>query len=212
MIYEVRTYDLKPRSVPEFEKRFGEAYEKRKKYSELGAFWHTEIGPLNQVVHVWPYKDAAERDRIRAAAVKDGVWPPKTGEFVVSMRTDIMIPFAISPEMKPAKVGPYFEMRTYTYASGELPVIMKNWENAIEGRLKFGPVTAIWYSDVGALNKFVHIWPYKSLDERVTIRNKTRATGAWPPSELAEKQGGRGYQLLAQENKILMPSAFSPLQ
>ena len=55
MIYEVRTYDLKPRAVPEVEKRFGEAYEKRKKHSELAAFWHTEIGPLNQIVHVWPY-------------------------------------------------------------------------------------------------------------------------------------------------------------
>lgn len=212
MIYEVRTYDLKPRAVPEVEKRFGEAYEKRKKYSVLAAFWHTEIGPLNQIVHVWPYKDLEERGRIRAAAVKDGVWPPKIGEFVVSMRSDIMIPFSISPELKPGKVGPYFEMRTYTYVSGELPVIMKNWENAIEGRLKFGPVTAIWYSDLGGLNKFVHIWPYKSLDERVEIRKKTRATGAWPPSELAEKQGGRGYNLLAQENKILMPAAFSPLQ
>ena len=39
MIYEVRTYDLKPRAVPEVEKRFGELYEaKRRKYSELAAF------------------------------------------------------------------------------------------------------------------------------------------------------------------------------
>jgi hypothetical protein len=213
MIYEVRTYDLKPRSVPEVEKRFGELYEaKRRKYSELAAFWHTEIGPLNQIVHVWPYRDMEERARIRASAVNEKAWPPSIGEFIVSMRSDIFIPFSISPELKPAKVGPFFEMRTYTYASGELPVIMKNWEAAIAGRLKFGPVTAIWYSDVGGLNKFVHIWPYKRLDERVEVRDKARATGAWPPSELAVKQGGRGYNLLAQENKILMPAAFSPLQ
>ena len=31
MIYEMRTYDIKPRSLPEVEKRFGEQYEKRKK-------------------------------------------------------------------------------------------------------------------------------------------------------------------------------------
>ena len=61
-------------------------------------------------------------------------------------------------------MGPYFEMRTYTYAPGELPTMIKNWENAIDGRLKFGPVCAIWYSELGALNKFVHIWPYQSLD------------------------------------------------
>ena len=45
MIYEVRTYDLLPHSLPEVEKRFGEAYEKRKAISPLAAFFHTEIGP-----------------------------------------------------------------------------------------------------------------------------------------------------------------------
>jgi len=212
MIYEVRTYDIKPHSLPEVEKRFGEAYEKRKKYSELAAFWHTEIGPLNQIIHVWPYKDLEERGRIRAAAVKDGVWPPKTSEFMLSMRSDIMIPFAFSPEIKPGKMGPYFEMRTYTYASGELPKFAQLWEKALPARLKIGPVCAVWYSELGGLNKFVHIWPYPTLDARNETRMKAQATGMWPPSAVAKKEGLPVYQLLAQENKILMPAAFSPLQ
>lgn len=212
MIYEVRTYNLLPHSVPEFEKRFGEAYEKRKNYSPLAAFWHTEIGPLNQIIHVWPYKDVAERDRIRAAAVKDGVWPPKTSEFIVAQQSDIMIPFPISPEIEPGNVGPYFEIRTYTYAAGELPKIMKLWEKAMPARLALSPVTAIWYSDVGSLSKFVHIWPYKSMEERNEVRRKGVATGVWPPSSLAKREGLPTYRLLSQENKIVMPSAFSPLQ
>src|SRR5450759_4542544 len=160
MIYEVRTYDIKPRSLAEVEKRFGETYEKRKKYSELTAFWHTEIGPLNQILHVWKYKDLEERARIREAAVKDKAWPPNIGEFIVKQQPDIMIPFPFAPEIKPANVGPFFEMRTYTYFPGGLPLIMKNWENAIDVRLKFGPVCALWYSELGALGKFIHIWPY----------------------------------------------------
>ena len=212
MIYEMRTYDLKPRSLPEVEKRFGAAYEKRRQYSEMTVFWHTEIGPLNQIVHVWPYKDLEERARIRAAAVKDKVWPPDIGEFVVRMQSDIMIPFAISPEIKPGKMGPYFEMRTYTYCAGELSTITKTWENAIQVRLKFGPVCAIWYSELGALNKFVHIWPYQSLDQRDEIRKKAHATGQWPAGKKAEQEGGRDYRLVSQENKIMVPAAFSPLQ
>ena len=39
MIYEVRTYQVKPRSMPEVEKRFAEKYEQRKKYSEMSAFF-----------------------------------------------------------------------------------------------------------------------------------------------------------------------------
>lgn len=212
MIYEVRTYDLHPHTQAEFEKRFGEAYEKRKTYSPLAAFWHTEIGPLNQIIHVWPYKDLAERDRIRTAVVKDGVWPPKTGEFIAAQRTDIMLPFPISPEIKPGAQGPYFEIRTYTYASGELPKIMKAWERAIPGRVALSPVTAIWYSELGALNKFVHIWPFKSMQERTEIRSKAVASGVWPPSAVTKKEGLADYRLVSQENKIVMPSAFSPLQ
>jgi hypothetical protein len=64
MIYEVRTYQIQPGSLQEVLSRFGEAYEHRKRHSELAAFWYSEIGPLNQIVHVWPYENAAERDRI----------------------------------------------------------------------------------------------------------------------------------------------------
>lgn len=212
MIYEFRTYDLKPHMQPEFEKRFGEAYEKRKQFSPLAAFWHTEIGPLNQVIHVWPYKDLAERDRIRAEAVKAGVWPPKTSELIARQRSEIFLPFGFSPEMKPGKQGPFFEVRIYTYGAGQLGNLTKAWELAIPNRLKAGPATAILYSELGGLNLFMHIWPYKTLDDRWALRNKLREEGIWPPSVVAKKAGLPEYHLVNQENKICMPSAFSPLQ
>jgi hypothetical protein len=85
MIYEICTYDLVPGSVPEVEKRFGAAYEYRKKYSELAGFWHTDVGPLNEVIHIWPYKDLAELEKIKAQAGKDPNWPPKI-DFLVKTR------------------------------------------------------------------------------------------------------------------------------
>ncbi|MEK7778336.1 MAG: NIPSNAP family protein, partial [Chloroflexota bacterium] len=84
MIYEMRTYMLKPGTTPEFEERFAEAMPHRQKYSRLGAFWHTEVGPLNQVIHVWPYEDMAERTRVRAAAAQDPNWPPRNQELIMS--------------------------------------------------------------------------------------------------------------------------------
>jgi hypothetical protein len=212
MIYETRTYDLKPRSLPEVEQRFGDQYEKRKKYSELAAFWHTEIGPLNQIIHVWGYKDLEERHRIREAAVKDGAWPPKISEFIVSQQVQIMVPFSFMKEFPKGKQGPFFEIRTYHFAGGELPVIKKNWESAIGVRLEFGPVTAVWSCEIGKVNTFQHIWPYKSMDEREEIRKKAQATGLWPAGKKAIKEGGRDYELISQENKIVVASSFSPLQ
>lgn len=101
MIYEMRTYDLKPRSLPEFIQRFGEAYEKRKRLSQLAAFWHTEIGPLNQVVHVWPYRKLDDRTRARKAALETGQWPPKADPDepynTDAQETKILLPAAFSP-------------------------------------------------------------------------------------------------------------------
>ena len=96
MIYEIRTYTLKPGMVPEMEKRVADALPNRLKLSKLAGFWHTEIGPLNQVVDVWPYKDLNERAAIREEAAKDPNWPPKTLEFMVHMENKILIPAAFS--------------------------------------------------------------------------------------------------------------------
>ena len=208
MIYEMRTYSLKPRALPEVLKRFGEAYEKRKQLSELFAFWYTEIGPLNQIVHIWPYKDLSERTRIRAEAVKSGNWPPKTAEFITTMRTDIFEPMIEVPAMK-GKVGPFFEMRSYTFAAGHLPRIKANWEKALPARQKMSPLLALWYSEVGSLNTFVHIWPYASLNDRMDIRKKATDSGLWPPKA---GEGDQAYTLLTQETKILLAAPFSPLQ
>ena len=44
MIYEIRTYHVQPHTLPEVEKRFGEAYEKRKAISPLAAFFTPRSG------------------------------------------------------------------------------------------------------------------------------------------------------------------------
>jgi hypothetical protein len=66
MIYEVRTYTLRPGTVAEFEERFAKRLPLREKHSKLGAFWHTEVGPLNQVT-VYPYATRTTADAVRNA-------------------------------------------------------------------------------------------------------------------------------------------------
>jgi hypothetical protein len=86
MIYEIRTYTLRPGSVPEFEERYEKRLPSRLRHSKLGGFWHTEFGPLNQVVHVYPYDDLGHRTRVRAAMAQDAERNalPGGGEFIVA--------------------------------------------------------------------------------------------------------------------------------
>ena len=123
MLYEVRTYTLRPGTVAEFEERFAKRLPLREKHSKLGAFWHTEFGPLNQVIHVYPYEDLQQRTTVRAALAQDTARNqlPGGGDLVVSQESEIMNP---APFMHPLGsrdygTGNVYEMRTYTYAPGE---------------------------------------------------------------------------------------------
>ncbi len=205
MIYEIRTYGLTTWSTPEVEKRFEEGYQYRKKYSELAAFFHSEIGPLNEIIHIWPYKDLAERARVRAEAAKDPNWPPKIGEFIRYMHSEILIPFPCSPELTPGKYGPFYELRIYTLKSGTLGAAQKAWEKALPARQQLSPCHLVGSVDIGEANRMIHLWSHHTMDERTEIRAKAYATGIWGPEGMVER-------IATQENKIVMPSRFSPMQ
>ena len=204
MIYEFRTYDLKPRSVPDFENGFAEKLPGRLEFGPLGGLWHTEFGALNQVLHVWPYEDTAARDATRAKAVAAGVWPPNTSQYIVNMNSEILLPAPFSPAMTERKIGPIFELRMYTYNPGDIPKVMEAWGGAIEERQKYSPLVGAWYSDVGDLNRWFHMWAYDSLEQRMQVRAETREKGVWPPPG--------GVSPIKQENKLLIPAACSPMQ
>jgi hypothetical protein len=206
MIIEVRTYQLKPGSLAEVEERWAESLPAREKLSKLAAFWHTEVGPLNEITHVWTYDSFEQRMAIRAEAIRTGVWPPKAGEFIVSMQSETFVPAPFSPKLEPREVGPLFEIRSYTLAPGAIPAMIERWAAKIDERVKLSPLVGAWYSEFGALNKWVHIWAYKDAAERQRIRSEAIARGIWPPG------GGTPGQLLKQENKLVMPASFSPIR
>ena len=205
MIYEVRTYNLQPGSVPVFEENFAKALPAREKYSKLGAFWHTEFGPLNQVIHVWPYESIEERNSIRAEAAKDPDWPPKNDpDMYVNMESEIYTP---APFMRPLggdqELGNIYEMRVYTYKPGSMPEVINRWAAAIPHREEYSPLAAAMSSEIGDLNKWIHIWPYKDLNDRAKVRAEAIKNPNWPPQT-------REF-LVKQENKLMVPASFSPM-
>ena len=206
MIIEMRTYTLRPGTVAEAEKRFGEALPAREKFSKLGAFWHTEVGPLNQIIHVWGYDSFEQRAQVRAAASKAPGWPPSIREFVVTQQSEVFVPAPFSPPLEPRTLGNIYEIRQYTLAAGGIPGMIERWTPKIGERVKLSPLVGAWYSEFGALNKWVHIWAYKDAAERQRIRDEARAKGIWPPG------GGPAGGMLKQENMLVVPASFSPLR
>ena len=133
--------------------------------------------------------------------------PTGGGDLIVAQEAEIMnpAPFMRALGSRDYGTGNVYEMRTYTYASGDIPKVLDGWSKAIEAREKFSPLAACWTSELGGLNKFVHTWVYKDLNERARVREASRtAGGPWPPQT--------GVRPIRQDNKLLIPAAFSPVR
>lgn len=205
MLLEMRTYVLKPGATASFEERFAEGLSARQQFSKLLGLWRSEVGGLNQVVHIWPYESFEDRERIGQEARKTGKWPPKTQEFIVTQDTKILQPAPFSPPLPEGKLGKLYEFRTYTYLPGTMPTVLERFGKVMPERAKLSPLVGVWVTAIGPLNQFIHVWAYKDAAERERLRAEAAKTIAgWPPET-------RQF-MVKQENALMVPAACSPLQ
>src|SRR5437773_9599399 len=174
MIFEMRTYRLQPGSVPEVEKRFAEALTDRVKVSPLGAFFHTEVGPLNHIIHIWPYDDLQHRTRVRSQSIPN--WPPKIQEFEVEMESKIVNAAPFCPAFTPRQHGNLYEIRTYTMLPGAAPTVIERWAERIEGRVKLSPLAAAGHTELGPRHQRIHVRAHKLAADPVLVLVEPRAS------------------------------------
>jgi NIPSNAP len=204
MILEMRTYVLKPGTTAAFEQRFAEGLAARQQFSKLLGLWRSEVGGLNQVVHIWPYESFEAREHIGQEARKTGKWPPKTQEYIVTQENKILQPAPFSPPLPEGQVGGLYEFRTYTYQPGTMPTVLERFAQVMPARAKLSPLVGVWVSAIGPLNQFIHVWAYKDAAERDRLRAEAAKTVAgWPPET-------RQF-MVKQENALMVPAACSPL-
>ena len=76
MLYDVRTYVCRPGTIKAHLAIYEEhGFEVQKKHlGEPVLYAQTETGNVNSYIHVWAYKDAADRAQRRAAKQADPGW------------------------------------------------------------------------------------------------------------------------------------------
>jgi len=102
MIYEMRTYDVKPGMLNTYLKLFNDVgMPERKPHNNLVGFWFTEFGGLNQVVHIWSFTSLDQRAALRAELMKNPRWAadflPLAMPMLDRMTSVILNPTAFSP-------------------------------------------------------------------------------------------------------------------
>ncbi len=101
------------------------------------------------------------------------------------------------------------EQRDYHVHTGKLPELLRLYETEgipIQQEVLGGFVGA-FTTDVGALSTYTHLWRYASYAERDERRAALQARDDWK-AFLAKIQP----LIHTQHNRILVPTAFSPLR
>ncbi len=202
MLYELRTTRVRPGGVAEFERRLEAALPVRERWSKLAGCWHTEIGPLMQVVELWPFEDRRHHAEVAEAVRHADGWPSLDGDLVLSAETELleMAPFMRPLDGTAQRVGPVFEMRLYQIRDGQMRSLLERWEPMVPRRQQVSPLLGVWTTEYG---RFIHLWAYRDLAQRDAVRAEVRRLGIWPPDSTEF--------LLTQENKVMLPASFSPL-
>lgn len=102
MIYDFRMYTLKPGATPEYMAAVEEvALPIRKKHGvKLAGWYYSEIGELNQVVHIWAFEDLNQRIQQRQKFLSDPSLAAdiaKIREMYVHQESKFLMPAAFSP-------------------------------------------------------------------------------------------------------------------
>ena len=101
------------------------------------------------------------------------------------------------------------EQRDYHVTTGKLNELVALYETeGIELQQRYlGNLLGVFTTDIGALSTYTSMWGYESFAEREERRARLQADDAWK-AFLAKIQP----LIHTQQNRILVPTAFSPLR
>ncbi len=211
MIHELRTYTLRPNKAADFLKLTREVgYALRTRHSKCLGYWTTEVGELNQVVHLWEYEDFAHRTRVRIALAKDPDWTtkylPHSRECHQRQETTVLIP-SDAWSFTPGVGNGVYELRYYRLYPGKVNEWLGIFGKGLPARAKYSSPVGVWSSELGRLNMVYHLWCYADLQMRADVRKQVMADAAW-----AETVKGLNPLMQEMRTKILVPTDFSPMR
>ncbi|XP_041041335.1 protein NipSnap homolog 3A isoform X1 [Carcharodon carcharias] len=210
--YEFRTYIIQPGKVADFMKLTSDNIHLRTAHSELIGYWSVEIGCLNEVFHIWKYDSYKERAAVREALANNKDWQQnyisKMLPMLLNQTSEIvyMVPWA--ELRKPPKKGIY-ELINYQMVPGGPVVWGKAFQKAVSAHNHVGYCTLIgvFHSEFGHLNKVHSLWWHEDGDQRAAGRRRAQKD----VRVVAAVRDSATY-LVSQTNKLLRPTAYSPLK
>ena len=204
MLYDLTILSLLPNTLGAVMPLLPETYKTFSKTgTTLGAF-ACEFGVLNRFAFLTQYDsvDALTAERARLMQTEN---PYGIGQYLGGVNSTAFKPLSFAKPITAGSYGPFYEFRTYTLAPNGLADTEAAWAKIIDRRNEMSPLLTNMASIEEGPQKMVHIWPYKTIEDRVAARGQAGKEGIWPPP------GGSGH-LTNLQSELFVATSFSDLK
>jgi hypothetical protein len=205
MLYDLTILSLLPNTLGAVMPILPKTYEGFSKSGKtIGAFG-CEFGVLNRFAFLTAYEsvEAIAEERARLMQTED---PYGIAPYLGGVQSTAFKPlFFMKDPIEPGEYGPFYEFRTYTIAPNGLDETAEAWSKIVERRNQMSKLLMVMGSIEEGPQRMVHIWPYKTIEDRVKARGQASKEGIWPPP------GGSG-KLTALQSELFVATSFSNLK
>lgn len=194
-VYELRTYNIWPQCFKAFLNLTSEEFHLRTAQSKLVGYWTSELGGLNEVVHIWEYDSLEHRAEVRATLAGNQEWIQRYFAKILPMMSSqqnsilSVIPDVTFTNSQDKGV---YQLQTFN-CSGNLP------SELTQGSSGDDFLVSAFNTLHGDVNQKVLLWKHSSLTAALHFSTQQSSRGEFGKIR-------SGY------SKIMSPYAVSPLQ
>ncbi len=212
MIYELRMYTTKSGKMKHVVNASATVAQKIRNgdtYGKLVGHWWSQIGKMNQYVHMWEYSDVEEMRKLRAELASREDWKkefvPLVGPYILSQ--EIRLLRSVSNLKQSTGTNNYYELKIINLNIGKAAMWVKEFNNIVNKIEKESINIGAWQTELSNPNEIVTIWSHSSLDGMQTFWDDFEKN-----SECKNFLEFQENAIKDEQTIILRPSVCSPLQ
>ena len=212
MINELRMYTTRPGKMKDVVNASATVAQKIRggdSYGKLIGHWWSEIGKMNQYVHMWEYKDPEEMRRLRSELAAKEDWKnkfvPLVGPNILTQEIRLLRP--LTEIKKPVNSSNIYELKIIKLNIGQSAKWAKKFLEIVDLIENSSINIGIWNTELQDPNEIISLWSHPNLENMSKYWNDLESNKDWNDFNNYQENSVK-----SEENIILKSSICSPLQ
>ena len=212
MINELRMYTTRPGKmmhVVNSSATVAQTIRNGDTYGKLVGHWSSEIGRMNQYIHMWEYSDVEEMRKLRSELASKEDWRtkfvPLVGPYILTQEIRILRP--LTERKLPADKSNIYELKIIKLNIGEVNKWKNKFLDIVSDIEQKSINIGLWNTELQDPNEIISIWCHPNIESMSKFWSDMNNDKNW-----LEFNDYQEDAVKYEESMILRPSVCSPLQ